>query len=471
MYDSIYHARTGVIALSLLALSGCATFSEDGGFTAVESEVRDRLGQEAKWLRSDEDRAASSAQVTELLANELTADSAMQVALLNNPMLQAEYANLGLQEAEVVQAGRLPNPGFSFGKTTGGGAQEIERGLHFNVLALLTLPVRMGIEEERFEAEKLAAIAATIEVAMEARSAFFEAISARQTAAYAQQVAESAEASRELMARMSAVGNSSRLEHVREQLFYAEALAVLASAKQQEGDAREALIRALGLWGAQTAMRLPERLPDLPDSPKQVAGVEQKALQQRLDIRMAKRRLDALANNLGLTQTLGFINVLEIGSAQVRDRGEPVRNGYEISLEIPIFDFGQAKMAKAQGQYDQAVERLRGAAINARSEVRSAYLSYRTAYDLTKHYRDEVVPLRKRISDEQLLRYNGMLTGVFELIADAREQVTSINTYLDTLRQFWLADTALRTAMLVGNAPAMSLSAAKAPNSGSGGGH
>ena len=379
MYDSIYHARTGVIALSLLALSGCATFSEDGGFTAVESEVRDRLGQDAKWLRSDEDRAASSARVTELLANELTADSAMQVALLNNPMLQAEYANLGLQEAEVVQARRLPNPGFSFGKTTGGGAQEIERGLHFNVLALLTLPVRMGIEEERFEAEKLAEIAATIEVAMEARSAFFEAISARQTAAYAQQVVESAEASRELMARMSAVGNSSRLEHVREQLFYAEALAVLASAKQQEGGAREALIRALGLWGAQTAMRLPERLPDLPDSPKQVAGVEQKALQQRLDIRMAKRRLDALANNLGLTQTLGFINVLEIGSAQVRDRGEPVRNGYEISLEIPIFDFGQAKMAKAQGQYDQAVERLRGAAINARSEVRSAYLSYRTA--------------------------------------------------------------------------------------------
>ena len=81
------------------------------------------------------------------------------------------------------------------------------------------------------------------------------------------------------------------------------------------------------------------------------------------------------------------------------------------------------------------------------------------------------MPLRKRISDEQLLRYNGMLTGVFELIANAREQVTSINTYLDTLRQFWLADTALRTAMLVGNAPAMSLSAANAPNSGSGGGH
>lgn len=471
MHDTIYRARTGVIALSFLALSGCATFSEDGGFTAVESEVRDRLGQEAKWLRSDEDRVASSARVTELLASELTVDSAVQVALLNNPMLQAEYANLGLQEAEVVQAGRLPNPGFSFGKTTGGGAQEIERGLHFNLLAVLTLPIRMGIEEERFEAEKLAAVAATIEVAMEARSAFFEAISARETAVYAEQVVASAQASRELTARMSAVGNSSRLEHVREQLFHAEALAAMASAKQQAGGAREALIRALGLWGSQTAMRLPERLPDLPDSPREIAGVEQKAMEQRLDIRRAKRTLHALAVNLGLTETLGFINVLEIGSAQVRDRGEPVRNGYEISLEIPIFDFGQVKVAKAEGQYTQAMERLRGTAINARSEVRSAYLSYRTAYDLTKHYRDEVVPLRKRISDEQLLRYNGMLVSVFDLIADAREQATSINTYLDTLRQFWLADTALRTAMLVGNAPTMSLSAANGPSGGSGGGH
>ncbi|MBT6275567.1 MAG: RND transporter, partial [Chromatiales bacterium] len=185
MYDLINRTRTGAIALSLLALSGCATFSEDGGFTAVETEVRDRLGQEAKWLRNDEDRAVSSARVAELLATELTVDSAVQIALINNPMLQAEYANLGLQEAEVVQAGRLPNPGFSFGKTTGGGAQEIERGLHFSLLALLTLPVRMGIEEERFEAEKLAAIAATIEIAMEARSAYFEAVAARQTAAYA----------------------------------------------------------------------------------------------------------------------------------------------------------------------------------------------------------------------------------------------------------------------------------------------
>jgi len=471
MFDTTHRVRRSLIALSVLTLSGCATFSEDGGFTAVETEVREHLGQDARWARTDEDRSASQTQVAQLLQAELTADTAIQIALLNNPTLQADYANLGLQEAELVQAGRLPNPGFSFGKTSRGGAQEIERGLHFNLLALLTLPARLGIEEERFEGEKLAAIAATVSTAMAARRAFFEAVASRQAAAYAQQVVESAQASRELTARMSAVGNSSRLEHAREQLFHAEALAALAGAKLQQGDAREGLIRVLGLWGTQTDIRLPERLPELPDGPREIADVEQKALGQRLDVRAAKHSLEALATNLGLTQTLGFINVLEIGPAQVRERGEPVSNGYEVSFEIPIFDFGQVKNAKAQGQYNQGVDRLRATAINARSEVRSAYLTYRTAYDLSKHYRDEVLPLRKRISDEQLLKYNGMLISVFELIADAREQVMSINTYLNTLRQFWLGDTALRTAMLVGNAPTMSLSAAAAPSGGSGGGH
>ena len=471
--NTLYRAARALAPLALVvSLGGCATFSEDGGFGVVESEVRDKLGAQAKWHRDDDQREAAQTEVATLLGKELTVETAMQLALLNNPGLQADYANLGLQEAEMVRAGRLPNPGFTFGKTTEGDAQEIERGLHFNLLALLTLPIRSGIEEERFEAAKLAAIAATIDAAMGARNAFYEAVAARQAVEYAEQVVEAADASRKLMARMSAVGNSSRLEHTREQLFHAEATAALAAATQRADGARESLIRTLGLWGKQTTdLRLPTRLPELPQAPQELKDIEQNAIAQRMDVRQAKRSLDALTANLELSETIGFLNVLEIGPAQVRERGEAVRNGYEIAFEIPIFDFGQVKAAQAEALYNQAVERLRAAAVNARSEVRTAYSSYRTAYDLTRHYRDEVVPLRKRISDEQLLRYNGMLIGVFELIADAREQVMSINTYFDTLRQFWLADTALQTAMLIGNAPAISLNAAMASGGDNGAGH
>ena len=95
----------------------------------------------------------------------------------------------------------------------------------------------------------------------------------------------------------------------------------------------------------------------------------------------------------------------------------------------------------------QAVNRLAETAINARSEVRAGYSAYLIHYELAKHYRDEVVPLRKRISDENLLRYNGMLISVFELLADAREQILGVNGYIEALKDFWVADTDMQTAL------------------------
>jgi outer membrane protein TolC len=98
----------------------------------------------------------------------------------------------------------------------------------------------------------------------------------------------------------------------------------------------------------------------------------------------------------------------------------------------------------------QAVNRTAAAAIDARSQVREAVAAQRAAYDVAKLYRDEIVPLKKRISDEQILRYNGMLISVFELLADAREQVASVNAAIEAQRDFWLADAALQAALTGG---------------------
>ncbi|MGH6623185.1 MAG: TolC family protein, partial [Burkholderiaceae bacterium] len=146
----------------------------------------------------------------------------------------------------------------------------------------------------------------------------------------------------------------------------------------------------------------------------------------------------------------------------------PNQRGYEIAIEIPLFDFGSARVAQAEAIYGQAVNRMAETAVNARSEVRQAYLNYRASYDIARHYRDEIVPIRKRISEENLLRYNGMLIGVFELLADARAQIASVNGYIEALRDFWLAQADLEMAQIgrpspsEGMRPAMSSSAAPA---------
>jgi outer membrane protein TolC len=156
------------------------------------------------------------------------------------------------------------------------------------------------------------------------------------------------------------------------------------------------------------------------------------------------------AKSLGLTKATGFINVLHAGYANTSETGEARKNGYEIELELPLFDFGTTRVTRAESLYRQAMQRTAEVAVNARSQVREAYSAYRTSYDIAKHYREEIVPLRKKIAEENLLRYNGMLIGIFELLADARDQVASVTASVEATRDFWLAETNLRTALTSG---------------------
>ena len=444
--------RLTATALATLALAGCASFSPDGGFTTVEQLSKERVGQTPAYHRTDAQADAAQARVAALLKQTLSADTVVEIALLNNKDLQASYAELGIVEADLVRAGRLANPSLRFGRLSGGGAVEIDRAVVFDVLALLTMPLARQVGQRRFEQAQLQAAYETVGLAGEARRAFFDAVTAHPRVGYFEQVKEAANASNELARRMAAAGNFNKLAQMREQAFYADATAQLARAQHQALAARERLTRVLALDGEALAFTLPPRLPDLPSAPAEPRDAEQTAMDKRLDVLMAKRTTALTAESLGLTQTTRFINVLHAGYQNQSSSGEARRNGYEIELELPLFDFGSARVARAQATYMQSVNRTAQVAINARSEVRESYSAYRTAYDLARHYRDEVVPLRKRISDENLLRYNGMLASVFELLADAKDQISSVTGAVEALRDYWMAETHLQTT-LTGRSP------------------
>lgn len=203
----------------------------------------------------------------------------------------------------------------------------------------------------------------------------------------------------------------------------------------------------MGLWGAQTEYRFPDRLPDLPKDRPDLKGLESYAMRNRLDIQAAKLRTHGVASSSGLSQATRFINALDVGYLNNYETDKGHEHGYEISVEVPIFDFGNVKVARARATYMRSVNQLAQTAIDARSEVRESYSAYATSYDVAKHYRDEVVPLRKTISDELLLRYNGMLASVFELLADSRDQIAAVNAYIDALKDYWLAETNLQQAL------------------------
>jgi outer membrane protein TolC len=439
----------------LVLLAGCGTFSPDGGMSVPADIVTDAMRMDVAAIRSDEEAAAARARVTRLLARRLTADVAAQIALLNNRGLQAAYNELGIAEAIRVQDSIPANPTFTFERISGPVEIEIEKRIIANILSLATLPVRAEIATDRFHQAQLRAAEETVRVAQDARRAFYRAVAARARVAFLAQSQSSAEAATKLMQRLGETGAVNKLDQAREQSFYAEITAQLATARQHAASERERLTRILGFWGPDLDFRLPDALPPLPARPKSLPSIETEAVARRIDLQIARIELVALSKTLGFTQATRFINLLEVSgvsrTTKERETGEKVRDrGFELEIQIPIFDGGEARVRQASETYMRAVNHLVDRAVSVRSQARDAYRTYRSTYDIARHYQREVLPLRKIISDETLLQYNAMQIDVFALLVEARQRIAVTIAAMDAQRDYWLAKANLLSALVGG---------------------
>jgi outer membrane protein, multidrug efflux system len=472
-------SRTGAVPAAALAvvfaLAGCASLSPDGGsqdITAKSTPSFDALGVSNAQIAVQPTEKTQEAVSNLLAAPLLSLDSAVRIALLNSPSVANSFAQLRISEADRVQAATLPNPHFSFMRAVEGDKVMLERALGLNVMGILALPWRSQWQGRQHELAKLQAAQDIVRLAANTRKAWISAVAAQQTAQYAGQAKLAAEASGELARRMARVGNWSKLNQAKEQAMLLDTATMQAKAENAAFSEREKLIRLMGLWGDQTRFTLPDRLPDLPKEVRDSPGIEAQALAQRLDVRAAAQQAGYVARSLGLVRVSGFLNALDLKvmreTSTDTTTGDRERlRGWELELPIPIFDWGGAANARAQATYMQSVSRLRASAVNARSEVREAWHSYRTAYDVARNYRDEIVPLRKFINDENLLRYNGMLIGIFELFSDTRANIAAVSASIDAQRDFWLIETDLQTA-LTGTSPGGMASLAASPAGGGG---
>ena len=444
-----------------LSTSGCASYSPDGGMLTVQAAASAELGKDVVKIRNEHDAAIVGGRVKALLAKPLTASSAVQIALLNNRGLQAAYSELGISEAQMIDASVPPSPTIALARLIGSGGYEIERQIAVNVLALLTLPRRREIAEARFKQAQLRAVEATLRTAADARRAYYRAVSSKQRLKFLEEARQSAEAVSELAKKLGETGAISKLDQAREHVFYAELSAQLAGARLRQRVDRDRLVRTLGLWGGDLSFRLPDKLPTLPARPMVMSAVETEAVRKRVDLVIAQMEIDILAKQFGLTTKTRFINVLEIGAASTKEKevegpGEVVttkRRGVEVEFQIPIYDFGEARVRLAEETYMRAVHQLLERAVNVRADAREAYQTYRGAYDIARHYEREVLPLRKVISDEMLLNYNAMIKDVFSLLADARARILANVQAIDAQRDFWLATVDLQTAIIGGKGP------------------
>ena len=454
--------RAPVAAGVLLLLAACATVDADQAMQDANQLTGDFTQGKLDISRTDAQRQARAELSEQLLSQPLAVDQAVQLALANSPGWQALLAQGWAELAAANQSGRIANPLFTFERMRLGSELELGRLLSIGLLDLLTLPQRQAIARNQQAQVRVQLGVAVVEQVSAVRRAWVRAVAAQQTLAYVQQVHQAAEASAELARRMQQAGNFTRLQRARQHAFYADATVQLASAQHAATAAREALVRALGLDDAQARrLTLPDRLPDLPKQPRAAADIGAAAMQQRLDWQLARLQLDAAGRSQGLSLLNSLVDV-ELGGRHdtVFDNAggqRANRNGWELAIRLPLFDWGGAQRAAMNAQSLAAANRYESVVRSAAPQLRESYSAYRTAHDIASHYRDEIVPLRKTMSEENVLRYNGMLIGVFELLADARGQIASVLAAIDAQQQFWLADAALSAAVIgkpVATAPA-----------------
>ena len=489
-------SRASLLVLTMMtaaALAGCAKFTPDGGMSTVQHIAEKAIQKDVDRIRTDADAAEAEARMRAILASGLTADKAVQVALLNNRGLQAAFAELAMIEAESVEAGLPPNPTFSLARLTGtlaagptfGTILEIERNVLVNVLSLMTLPRRRDIAEERFRQAQLRAAEAVLRIAADTRRAYFRAVASAQTVGFLEEAKAAAEAASEVAKRLGETGALNKLDQAREHVFYADLGTQLAAAKLRRGADRERLIRLMGLWGKDANLRVPSRLPSLPARPQPLRDIEAEAIEKRIDLAIARMDLIVLAKSYGLTKSTRFINVLEVAGMRnferetsttlhpppeepETERAKTRWRGLELEIQIPIWDLGQARTRKAEETYLQALHRLAERAVNIRSEVREAYAGYRGSWDIAMHYQKEVVPLRKIISDETMLRYNAMVSDLSALLIDARARIMSNIAAIEAQRDFHIARTDMRVAIIGGGVGGGAGDAPKAAAAGGG---
>ncbi|MEJ8291856.1 TolC family protein [Delftia tsuruhatensis] len=455
---------------AVLALAGCASISPDGLRGAVQSHTASRLPDGAQLPPTDlQARDAAQQRIDEWLRQPLDMDQSVRIALLNNPGLQARLAQLGVQDAERVQALTLPNPTLALGRMVNSDEREIERQLSFGLVSLITLPWRSRWQGMQMEQATLTAAQDVLRLAADTRRAWLRAVAARQQLASSERMHEAAEAGAELARRMARVGNFSRLQQARELSIQQDTAAQLARARLAATAEHEQLARLMGLWGGRIDFKLPDQLPAIPQAATQLrAGddAEATALRERLDLRALRRDLDHLGERRGWARAGAIFGDIGLGYSRntATDRAtghSDVTRGWEIDLPLPLFDWGGAASGRARAELQRSAAQLQQGAIQARAEARSSWMRYRTAWDLAHQQQAEVLPLRRFIQDETMLRYNGMFVSVWQLLAEARSSAQAVATATDAQRDFWLAETDLQLA-LTGTSPGAIQAAASA---------
>ncbi|SDT90848.1 outer membrane protein, cobalt-zinc-cadmium efflux system [Verrucomicrobium sp. GAS474] len=440
-----------VSAAGALTLAGCASVDPKASFDTVQGTIQDRTGHRIAWNRGTPEDQEAVKSVQALLSKPLTADAAVQVALLNNPSLQASYEELGISQADLVQAGLLKNPSFSalvrFPSTPPLGADQ-EFSVAQDFLDLFILPLRKRIAKLQLEETELRVGNEVLMLSTEVKEAFYTVQAQEQLVQRLGLIDDINNTAVELATKQHEAGNLSDLDLENQRATHAESQAELAEARIEAVQNREALNRLLGWTEDLSVWTVSAQLPAIPSNPVSAEALEKRALAQRLDVAAARKRVEILQKALGVKEdTRFFPGGITLGVDTEKNPDRSRYTGPSIDIELPIFDQGQADVAKLQAQLRQAQAQLGALIVNVRSEIREARSTVEARRNLAEHYRGTLLPQRVNILKLSQQEYNFMLKGSYDLLLAKQHEVEAERGYIRTWRDYWTSRAALEKAV------------------------
>ena len=423
------------LAAGAAMLASCASVPRDAGLSNVQQAVAARTSQTLEWSANEE-------RVRSMLADELTADEAVAIAIANNPRLQVTLAELGIARADLLEASTITNPVFEFEwRVPGEPYHPYELRLAQSLIELIQLPRRRAMGRASFDAAQMRVSSGVLRFAAGVRSSYFDLIAATQHVAQSRAIAEAAKAAAEVAVKQHHAENITDLDLENEQ-----AKLDLARAERQLLVAREALMRAMGLRDPGAEWRVPERFPELPASERDQQQLEQLAAQQRLDLAIARREVEIAQKRIPIAR-LAALGEVDLDVHFEREPSGEHTVGPGIELPIPIFNTGRAARTRAEAEYLRARHTLAALEAESSSQLRAARATLDEARARVDYYRDVVLPRRRRIVELTKLEHNAMLVGIFQLLQARQSEAEAQSDYIEAQREYWSARTDLDRAL------------------------
>lgn len=438
------------IVIFALTLWDAVARQEDDAFQGVQHSVQQRTG---RVVRLEEDQAAREQalqDVRQILRKPMRVDTAVQIALLNNRSLQATFEEIGLSAADLLEAGTLPNPRFDLAvrfpdKPPSGTYIDYNAAIDF--LSIIMIPLKKRVAKDQLESVVLRVADDTLELISQVKTAFYSLQASDQLLKQFRLIVDANAASLDLAQRQYEAGNISDLALARQQAIYSRSRLDVATTEAEIRENREKLNRLLGLWGPDTDWQIAGELPEVPSSDLPMRGLERLAISQRLDLQADYLQIAGQAKNLGLTKSFRLLGALDFAVESERETDSQTRTGPTFAIELPVFNQGQARIARGEAALRQAQDKFEALAIEVRSQIGELRDELASKRDVARFYKEELLPGERRILNESLLNYNAMEIGDFELFATKAEEARTERDYLEAVRDYWITRAELERAV------------------------